>query len=333
MINTWEYRNYNNFWYQLLFILRHPIEFVTTFKDNMYNWPDPANTIRKYWMKLYTRLPFQKPCRWLGSMLVERIYDNKVLDNFECRTRGKITKYYRASCAFGRVKFWEITYIRNGKTVNTFMDVFVTTLVDQEKGKKNAESIKTTKKLIYSGWVFTRKKAERIFKEVVKKNLKLYKGEGKNYPIAACPWWVELPDNMITILETGKFKDWNDLVGGNVLLEKTFNETKDNIVKLWCYVTYLLTCCNDFNAHAEIATIESVCSWYMFAQARKKNPKIDSFYKNLIKENKIKQAKEYLKAVKSDEKRVKEEAIEDLHRRIKELKDKYLNMEYEYYRI
>ena len=71
----------------------------------------------------------------------------------------------------------------------------------------------------------------------------------------------------------------------------------------------------------------------MFAQARKKNPKVDSFYKNLIEENKIKQAKEYLKAVKSDEKRVKKETIEDLHRRIKELKDKYLNMPYEYYRI
>lgn len=334
MINTWEYRNYNNFWYQLLFILRHPIEFIWTFKDNMYNWPDPANTIRKYWMKLYIRLPFQKPCRWLGSMLIERICDNKVLNTFECRTRGKNIKYYMTSCAFGRIKFYEIVYTRNGKSVNTFIDVVATTLLDSEKGKKNAETIKTTKKLIYSGWVFTKKKAEKVFKEVVEKNSKLYQSEYRNYPTASCPWWVELPDNMTSILETGNFKLRDDLLaGGNILLEETFNKTKDNVVKLWCYVTYLLTCCNDFDAHVEIADIESVCSWYMFVKARQKNPKVDSFYVNLLKEGKKEQAKNYLKAIKSDEKRVKKEAIEDLHKRIKVLKDKYLAMPYEYYRI
>ena len=93
-----------------------PIEFICTFKDNMYNWPDPANTIRKHWMKLYIRLPFQKPCRWLGSMLIDRIYDSKLLDTFYCRTRGENIKYYTASCAFGRIKFYEITHKRNEKT-------------------------------------------------------------------------------------------------------------------------------------------------------------------------------------------------------------------------
>lgn len=332
MIDTREYRNYNNFWYQALYILRHPIEFILTFKSSMYSWPDPANTVRRYWMKLYTRLPFQKPCRWLGSMLIERICNSKILNTFECRTRDKNIKYYKASCAFGRIKFYEIVYTRNGKFVNMFMEV-VNNLLSNATGKKNTETIKTTKKLIYSGWVFTKNKAEKTFKEVVKNNLKLYKSEYQNYPTASCPWWVELPDNMTAILETGNFKSYDTWDVNNILLEETFNKTKDNIVKLWCYVTHLLTCRNDFGAHVEITDTESVCSWYMFAKAREKDPTVDSYYANLIKEGKKEQAKRYIKAIKIDDKRVKKEAIEDLHKRIKVLKDKYLTMPYEYYRI
>lgn len=332
MIDTREYRNYNNFWYQALYILRHPIEFIWTFKDNMYNWPDPANTIRKYWMKLYIRLPFQKPCRWLGNMLIRRICNSKLLDTFECRTRDKNIKYYKASCAFGRIKFYEIVYTQRGKTINMFMKV-VNNLLSNTTGKKNTETIRITKKLIYSGWVFTKNKAEKTFKEVVKNNFKLYKSKYQNYPTASCPWWLELPDRMTAILETGNFKSYDSLFINNVLLEETFIKTKDNIVKLWCYVTDLLTCCNDFGAHVEIANIANACSWYMFAKARQKDPTIDSFYTNLVKEGKKEQAENYLKAIKSDEKRVKKKTVEDLHKDIKVLKDKYLSMPYEYYRI
>ena len=161
----------------------------------------------------------------------------------------------------------------------------------------------------------------------------MYKGEGKDYPEVSCPWWVELSDNMSSILKIGKFKDWNDLTASNIVLEETFNKTKDNIVKLWCYVTYLLTCANDFDAHTEMADIESVCSYYMFVQARKKDPKVDNFYLNLIQENKVKQAEAYLKAIKKNEKNIKKETITKLENKIKILKDKYLNMPYEYYRI
>ena len=155
----------------------------------------------------------------------------------------------------------------------------------------------------------------------------------QNYPTASCPWWVEYPDRMTAILETGTFKLYDSTVFNNVLLEETFNKTKDNIVKLWCYVTHLLTCSNDFDAHAEIANIANTCSWYMFIKAREKDPMVDSFYANLIKEGKKEQAENYLKAIKSDEKRVKKTIVEDLHKDIKVLKDKYLSMPYEYYRI
>ena len=332
MINTWECRNYDHFGYQLLFILRHPIEFIRTFKDNMYNWPDPANTIRKYWMKIYTRLPFQKPCRWLGSMLINRVNDSKLLDTFECRTRGKITKYYRAHCAFGKIKFYEITYIRNGKTINTFMDVFVTTLVDQEQGKKNAEAIKTVKRLIYSGWVFTRKKAEKVFKEVIKKNSEIYEG-WLSYPEANEPYNVELVDNMLILLGAGEFKHKDEQFHGNVLLEKTFKETKDNIVKLWCYVTYLLSCRNDFDARMELIDIENTCSWYMFVKARQKDPNVDSWYASQMKKGNIKGAKRYLSAIRKEDKTIKEETIKDLREKLFSLKNKYLNTKYDYYRV
>lgn len=333
MIDTREYRNYNNFGYQLLYILRHPIEFIRTFKDNMYNWPDPANTIRKHWMKLYIRLPFQKPCRWLGSMLIDRIYDSKLLDTFYCRTRGENIKYYTASCAFGRIKFYEITHKRNGKNVNTFMDVFVTTLVDQEQGKKNAEAIKTTKKLIYSGWVFTRKKAIKVFKEVIKKNSKLFKGEWKDSPEANNPYYIENVNNMLVLLGIGKFDHKDEHFDGNVILEKTFNETKDNIVKLWCYVTYLLCCRNDFNAHNELVDIENTCSWYMFVKARQKDPMIDGWYKQQMKKGKVKEAKKYISLIRKEDKNIKEDTIIRLREKLFALKEKYINEELEYYRI
>ena len=333
MIDTREYRNYNNFGYQLLYILRHPIEFICTFKDNMYNWPDPANTIRKYWMKLYIRLPFQKACRWLGSMVINRVYDSKLLDTFECRTRGNVTKYYKASCAFGKIKFEEIVYTRNGKTVNTFMDVFVTTLVNQNQGKKNAKAIKTTRKLLYSGWVFTKKKAIRVFKDIVTHNPKIFKGEWKSNPEVNQPYNIELVDNMISLLTLGKFKHGIEQFNGNVLLEKTFKETRDNIVKLWCYVVYLLCCPNDFDAHHELADIESSCSWYMFVKARQKDPKVDSFYANLIKQHKEKQAKSYLSVIRKEDKDTKQDTIIVLREKIFLLKEKFVNEELEYYRV
>ena len=77
MINTLEYQNSTSIWYQLLFALRHPIEFIRTFKEEMYAWPSLPNTIRKKWTWLYIRLPLQKACRWLGHELVYRVYDNR----------------------------------------------------------------------------------------------------------------------------------------------------------------------------------------------------------------------------------------------------------------
>ncbi len=330
MINTWECRNYNNIWYQLLFMFRHPIHFIKEFKSNMYNWPSLENNIYKAWMKIYKRLPFQKACRWLGAELIDRVSDSKLLDNFECRTRGKITKYYFATCHFGYIKFEEKQYIYKGKTCNLFMDFTVAGLVGDKSAKKKAEQTKIQIKVIYKGWVFTKKKAFRMLRDIINENPKIYKSEWQNYPEVAIPYLIEYPINMLEILHTGKCKD--NYVD-NTNLDIIYKTSKDNIEKLWCYVMHLLSCKNDFKAHAELADIALSCDWYLFNKMRIKDPTIDSFYKSLMKQGKEKQAKKYIQSVKKDNKNYKENAILEIKDKIDILKKYYLNIPYSYYRI
>ena len=162
--------------------------------------------------------------------MINSVYDSKLLDDFYCRTRGKVTKYYTAKCNFGRFKFIETVYTRNGKTVNTFMDCFVTTLVDQEQGKKNAESIITTNKTIYSGWVFTKKKAFKLYRQIVLDNMDIFGGEDKPHPEVHDPYRLMHIDDMYSILETGKIKYYGTIC--SLYLDKIFTETKDKYVKL-----------------------------------------------------------------------------------------------------
>ena len=330
MIDTHEYRYSNNMWYASLFALRHPIHFIKEFKGNMYNWPSLENTIREKWMKLYIRLPFQKPCRWLGSELIERVSDNKVLDTFECRTRDANTKYYFATCHFGRIKFEEKQYIYKGKACNLFMDFTVAGLVGDESAKTKAEQTKTKAKVLYKGWVFTKSKAERILKQIIKKNPKIYKSEYQNYPEAAMPYLIEYPEHMLKILDTGKLA-WNNI--DDIHLRNIYDNTKDNIEKLWCYVTHLLLCRNDFNAHVKLADIAAACDWYLFNKARMKDPMVDVHYESLIKQGKEKQAKAYIRLIRKDNKGYKENSTKEIKDKIKVLKDYYLTMPFNYYCI
>lgn len=330
MINTWEYRNYNSVWYQLLFVFRHPICFIKEFEDNMYNWPSLENTIREKWMKVYKRLPFQKACRWLGSELIERVSDSKLLDNFGCRTRDANTKYYFATCHFGYIKFEERRYIYKGKACNLFMDFTVAGLIDDESAKAKAEQTKTKVKVLYKGWIFSKKKAEEVLKQVIKKNPKIYKSEYQNYPEAAIPYLVEYPERMLKLLDTGKLP-WYEI--DNLHLRTIYNGSKDNIEKLWCYIMHLLSCKNDFAAHNELTDIAYTCNWYLFNKARMKDPTVDTYYNSLIKQGKEKQAKKYISLIKKDNKDYKNSSIKDIKEKINTLKEYYLNMPFNYYRI
>lgn len=329
MIDTRDFTYSTNMWLQAIWAIRHPINFIKNFKQDMYSWSSLAGTLRKYWMKIYTRLPFQKACRWLGAELIDRVSDSKLLDNFECRTRGKITKYYFATCHFGYIKFEEKQYIYKGKTCNLFMDFTVAGLVGDKSAKKKAEQTKTQIKVIYKGWVFTKKKAFRMLRDIINKNPKIYKSEWQNYPEVAIPYLVEYPINMLEILKTGKCKD-NTIDDMN--LRMIYMNSKDNIEKLWCYVMHLLSCRNDFKAHAELADIASSCDWYLFNKTRIKDPTVDSFYESLIKQGKEKQAKNYIQSVKKDNKNYKENSILEIKDKIDTLKKYYLSIPYSYYR-
>ena len=74
-----------------------------------------------------------------------------------------------------------------------------------------------------------------------------------NDTIADCVLFAPEPLGVIAIDSKFPLENYQNMV----------DKTKDNIVKLWCYVTYLLTCANDFDAHTEMADIESTCSYQL----------------------------------------------------------------------
>ena len=80
MINTWEYRNYNSVWYQLLFVFRHPICFIKEFEDNM------------------SKKSFQVGRRFTSDIQFEnRMYVNPMPDQLSERMRRK-----------GEIMIWDV---------------------------------------------------------------------------------------------------------------------------------------------------------------------------------------------------------------------------------
>lgn len=313
--------------YQILGAICHPIRFIKEFGFEKDVYRSLQYNICQFFQKVYTYLPFQKPCRWLGNMLCSRIADCKILDSFSCRTRGKDTKYYFANCKFGHIKFSQVSYIRNGKPSNVFFDITVTTLLNEEEGKKHAEETKTIETVLYSGWVFTKKKAIRIFKEIIQSHRDIF--VNYTYPTANDPIFAEIPVKMLKLLKTGKI-DETEI--HNVVLENVFNNTNDKIEKLWCYVTHLLTCINDFRAHDKLAHIHLICNNYMYAKKVKDNPMEDEVYSSYIKKGLTKQAKVYLKSVGLT-KKSQEDDKKEIIKGINDLSKHYLDEELDYYRI
>lgn len=331
-IINWNKINTFRGWGKFLAWLCHPIEMYGRDK-NCYGTLcyKLSEFFQDGWRKY---LPFAKPGRFLCSELIYRIPGCKVLNTFYCRTYGENQKYYSTECFLGKVKFYEISYVRNRKNVNIFADVVITTLLNEQEGKKNAEKIKTKKKLIYSGWVFTKSQAFKTLKHIIISNKKIYNPDGDNdlAYIADAFYLRSVIDPLKSILNTGKLhnKDYNIY---STHLETIYKSSKDNIERVWCYVTYLLSCINDFQAHSELAKISLICTNYLYEQEFKKNPMIDSFYSNLYKANRIKEAEKYKKSSLRDIKENKEKTIVLLNKAIDELAEKYINMPYSYKRI
>lgn len=333
IINWDKFKIYDSFWGGLFFTICHPIY---SWKYDRCCYGSFFNRMEKFFTRtIKSYMPFSKACRWLGFRLVNRVYDCKELDIFYCRTRGSVTKYYRAKCLFGYIRFEEIQYIYKGKTCNLFMDFTVAGLVGDKSAKKKAEQTKTNIKVIYKGWVFTKKKAFQVYKEVIEKNQKIYNPNLHSYPQAEDDFYVQIVDTMLMVLGKGKFEqeDSRSYID-NTLLNDRFNSSKDVVEKLWCYVTDLLTMPNDFDAHQQLATICRKCDHYLFYRAMKKNPSISYTYRTYLKNCGKKEANKFLKECLSEItgwNRIK--YINEIRDEIFKLKDYYLNKPYSYFRI
>ena len=329
-IVNWDKINTSKFWGGLFFFICHPIYSIKYDRHCMDTFP--WRVIRFFTKTIWKYMPFSKACRWLGHRLVSRVYDNKILDDFYCRTRGENTKYYAAKASFGHISFYQIEYKYKKKNINAFMDIFVNALINEKQAKKNAKKIKTVKTKIFSSWVFSKKKAFRLFKETVLKNPKIFNPKKDSYPEIENDYYMQYTDQMINILNTGKL-DSNGLHTyiDCVHLQKIFDNSKDNIEKLWCFITDLLCCANDFDAHVQLTQIASICDRYIYHKEMKKHPEIDFTYKMLLKKCNKKQAEKYKREMCGMY--TKQKVIPELFMAIGTLRNHYCAQEYEYYRI
>lgn len=330
MIDTRECRYYNSTWYQLLYLFRHPIEFIRTFNEEKYSWPSLQNTIYKKWMWLYIRLPLQKACRWLGHELIYRVYDSKYLGTFECRTRGKTTKYYFATCHFGYYKFYERQYIYNGKTCNLFMDFTVAGLVGDKSAEKKAAKTRTEQRIIAKGWVFTKKAANRRLRQIIAENREIF-GKCYEHPEADEPYFVEYANEMVKIFKGTKIKEYQHDIY-DTYMKKLYESANDPFVRLYCYVADLLHCRNDFGAHYELAEILATCDGVIFHKEFVADPYIDPNYERLMKEGKENLAKQYRKDQIGFHDIMDKSAKKEVLKRIQTFKDKLVNKPLDYYR-
>ena len=255
-IINWNNINTDTFWGGFLLFIFHPI-YSIRYERNCYDsfvWRVNNFFTRTLWKYM----PLNKYCRWLGHNLVHSVSDGKYIDTFweSCYSKNVV---YRAFCAFG------------------YVHVFAQT-------KK--------KKTIYKGWVFTKKKAIRVFKETIQKNKKIYTGK---YLDTYEPYYMEITDTMLEILHTGKVQGDNDFWLSNEHLDYMFKHSKDNIEKLWCYVTDLMTCVNDFDAHQFYAHLCRSCDLYVYHHLfMKKDPTIDYTYRLTLEKQGEKAAQKWL---------------------------------------
>lgn len=327
-IINWNKINTYSFWGGLFFTICHPIY---SFKYDRHCYGSFFWKLNRFFTRIVPAyMPFSKPARWLGYKLICRVYNCKELDNFECRTRGENTKYYFATCKLCHLKLEEVQYMRNGKGVNTFMDCFVTTLVDEKQGKENVNQIKTVKKTIWSGFVFSKKQAFRLFKKIVLENKDIYNPTGKEYPEIEENYYMLEVDCIENILKTGKLKDWmyNDL---EEYIKDIFDLADDKIEKLWCYVTHLLCLPNDFNQHVLLANIHSTCENYIYHKKMKINPEMCDVYVKLKEQGKTKEAKKVVKDL--TDLFTKDKTINSLQKLINQLRLAYMKQPYKYFRV
>lgn len=298
---------YNNPWAGLWFTICHPI-LAWKYDRNTYKsflW----RVINFFTTTLPSYTPFSKACRWLAYNLIHNIDNTKYLDDFLARKHGGYTTYYSGKAAFGYYVVYELYYKRNCDT----------------------DSQKPRKKKLFSGWVFTKKKAISLYKSIVLSHKKLYNPDGVKHPEIAQPWVMHIVDDMGLILMEGHpNQDERYLIDSHIYSERYFS-TKDNIEKLWAYSAYLLSCPNDFHAHEKLAWIFRTCDNYLYYKAMKTDPTIDESYNTTLKNCGEKEAKKWLNQCIKDHTPMKIRM--ELIKKLAELRKFYEDEPFDYYRV
>ena len=304
-IINWNKVNTYSFWGGLFFTICHPI----------YAWKYDRNCCGSFLNKcekffketIWSYMPFSKACRWLTHELIHRAYDTKYIDTFCARKHGDYTTYYCGKAMFGHYSV-EMLYYKPTK-------------------RGYAKIPKKTK--IASGRVFTKRKALKLLKQITDANNDIYNPLGNKYPAIKNPEFVSYYVNtMLEILNGNKITVYID----QTYLKEIYDKSKDNVEKLWAYVSDLLCCQNDFEAHQLLANICRRCDQYIYwNKLLKKNPMKNDSYKELVKAGKKVVAEAFRKhTIKAHS---KNEMTDKIKKEIEILIDFYLSQPLEYYRV
>lgn len=308
-IINWRKINTATFVGGLFFTICHPF-YVYKYDRNTCC----ANGFLDYTRNLFVSIlpkymPFSKACRWLTHELIHRIDDTKYLDTFYARKVGAYTTYYSGHALFGHYSIYEIYW--------------------KPTAKGNLKTPRKTK--LFSGWVFTKKKAMNLLKKIIVENPKIYNPNGNWHPEAKDPYLLQIVDKMEQILIAGKIESGEEYEIDSHIYERRYYKTRDKIEKLWCYVAHLLSCPNDFSAHLELAWIFRACDDYLYYKDMKKDPMIDETYKLTLKRCDLKEARKWLNQMSKEHSFNK--TYNDLLKQIEELREHYYNIPHDYFRI
>lgn len=304
-IINWNKINTYSFWGGLFFTVCHPI-YAWKYDRNCYG--SFLNKCEKFFrFTVWSYMPFSKACRWLTHELIHRAYNTKYIDTFYARQYGDYSTYYSGKAMLGHYSIEKLYY----------------------KPTKRGYAKNPVETKIASGWVFTKRKAIKLFKQIIDANDDIYNPSGNKYPTIKNPTFMSYRvDNMLEILCFGK----KDVMIEQTYLNDIYQTSKDNIEKLWAYVSDLLCCQNDFEAHQLLANICDKCDAYIYwYKMMKKEPMKDYTYKKLVKAGKKEDAEKFRKDMMKDHS--KNKMIDQIKKEIKALTDFYLNQELEYYRI
>lgn len=302
-IINWHKLDTSRFWVGLFFTLCHPI-YAWKYDRNCYGsflWR--CNLFFTETLPSYT--PFSKASRWLAHTLIINMPNTKYLDNFYCRKSGGYSYYYKARGLFGHYSLYELYFKKSGG--------------------------KPTKKKIVSGWCWRKKTAINLYKKIVTKYSKLYKGDYITCLEISNPWVMHIVDDMQKLLDNAKITKDEHFIFDCQVIEDRFNSTKDNLEKLWCYVLHLLTCPNDFYNHELLAWLFKECDMYLYFKMMKTRPEIDFTYRQTLEKLGEEEAKKWQRdQIKTYS---KAEMTRRIQEKIDELRVFYYNQPFDYYRV